>query len=265
MNITYDASAYELLKMFSELESHSSFDRYAPTWTPRLLKIKELLDTYKIPYRIKHYVVPGYEQRYFTNFYVSFNQDSEEDGLLFLAHHDINNERSQNCQDNTASICHLIAMMKTLKNAELSRPIHFAIVDSEEHVNIHCCGSQVLSEDIHKGEFGNIEVCINLELTGLGEHIWVSSFEKFPDNCEPIIKKINAHKVSTPYNDAYVLSMHGVPAMCIGILDDEDIQTATMRTGYPKIWGLCHNMEDTFDKISKEDMKLFHNTLLSLC
>lgn len=260
-----EMSCYELLRIFTEIQSNSSFDRNAPTWTPRLLKIKEILEVFQIPYRIKHFVVPGFENRYFTNFYVSFNQESKEQGLLFLAHHDITNERSQNAQDNTASVCHLISMMNTLKNSELTRPIHFAIVDSEEHVNFHCCGSQVLSEDIHNDEFGNLEVCINLELTGLGEHIWVSSFEKFPDNCEPTINKINAQKVSTPFNDAYVLSLHDVPAMCIGILDDKDIQTAIEKTGYPKIWGLCHNMEDTFDKISKENMETFQNTLLSIC
>lgn len=260
-----EMSCYELLEVFSELRSHSSFDRLAPTWTPRVLKIKEILEVFEIPYRIKHYVVPGFENRYFTNFYISFNQESEEDGLLFLAHHDINNERSQNAQDNTSSVCQLLTMMRDLKDKQITRPIHFAIVDSEEHVNLHCCGSQVLSEDIHNGEFGKLEVCVNLELTGLGKHIWVSAFEKFPDECANIIEKLNAKKVTTPYTDAYVLSMHGVPAMCIGILDDKDIDIATKSLGYPEIWALCHRMEDTYDKISKEDMLEFQNTLIGLC
>ena len=257
-------SAYELLRMFTELQSHSSFDRLAPTWTPRLLKIKELLETFGISYRTKHYVVPGYEGRYFTNFYVSFNQESNEKGLLFLAHHDINNEVSENAQDNTSSVCQLLSMMQKVKTMELNRPIHFALVDSEEHVNFNCCGSQVLSEDIHGGEFGDIELCVNLELTGLGKHIWVSNFEKFSENNTEIIEKLNAQKVRTPYNDAYVLTIHGVPAICIGILDDADIQTATKSMGYPKIWGLCHSMEDTFDKISEDDMTQFQNSIMEL-
>ena len=43
----------------------------------------------------------------------------------------------------------------------------------------------VLSEDIKCGKFGDISACINLELTGLGKHIWVSSFEKFEDISTP--------------------------------------------------------------------------------
>lgn len=260
-----DASAYEMLEMFSKLQSHSSFDRLAPTWTPRLSTIKEILDTLKVKYNVKHYVVPGFEGRYFTNFYISLNTESKENGLLFLAHHDINNPRSENCQDNTSSVCHILEMIKILKDRTLSRPIHFAIVDSEEHVNFNCCGSQVLSEDIHQGNFGNLEVCINLELTGLGSNIWVSSFEKFPDDCEKTIQLLNAHKVRTPFNDAYVLGLHDVPAMCIGILDDNDLEIASNSSGYPKIWSLCHSIEDTFDKISKEDMIKFQQKLLSIC
>jgi hypothetical protein len=53
--------------------------------------------------------------------------------------------------------------------------------------------------------------------------------------------------------------------MCFGILDDRDIEIAISDSGYPHIWGLCHRMEDTFDKISKEDMLTFHQKLLSLC
>lgn len=257
-------SAYELLRMFSELQSHSSFDKFAPTWTPRLLKIKELLESFEIPYKVKHYVVPGYESRYFTNFYVSFNKNSQESGLLFLAHHDINNERSENSQDNTSSICQLFSIMQMIKNKELTRPIHFAFVDSEEHVNFNCCGSQVLSEDIHNGEFGRLELCINLELTGLGKNIWVSNYEKFPESCDTVIEKLNAHRVITPYNDAHVLSLYDVPAICIGILDDDDINTISKKLGYPKIWSLCHSMEDTFDKISEEDMVLFQNSILNI-
>lgn len=261
----FDFTAYEMLEIFSKIQSHSSFDRLAPTWTPRLLKIKDILDTLEIEYTVKHFIVPGFESRYFTNLYVSFNTESTEKGLLFLAHHDINNERSENCQDNTASVCHILEMMKNLKNKTLSRPIHFAIVDSEEHVNFNCCGSQVLAEDIHNGNFGDIEVCVNLELTGLGKHVWVSSFEKFPDSCESTINTLDAIKVRTPFNDAYVLSLHEVPAMCIGILDDRDIEIAMKSHGYPRIWALCHSMEDTFDKISKEDMNVFQDKLIGLC
>lgn len=257
-------TSYEFLKIFSQIQSNSSFDRKAPTWTPRLLKIKEILDYFQIQYKVKHYIVNGFEERYFTNIYISFGTENENKGVLFLAHHDISNERSENCQDNTSSVCHILEMIKNLKDKPLSRPVHFAIVDSEEHVNVHCCGSQVLSEDIHNGLFGELELCVNLELSGLGKNIWVSSFEKFPDICEKYIQSLNAYKVKTPFNDAYVLSLYDVPAMCIGILDDKDIDIAYNQIGYPFIWDLCHSLDDTFDKISKEDMEEFQNKLIEL-
>lgn len=257
-------SSYDILEEFSKISSYSSFDKYAPTWTPRLNKILEILNSSNISHEIKHFKVPGFE-RDFTNIYVSFKKDINEPGILFLAHHDISNEHSENCQDNTASVCHLLEMVLELNDNPPSIPIHIAIVDSEEHVNPYCCGSQVLSEDIKNGNFGEISACINLELTGLGKHIWVSSFERFEDFCDPFIEKLNAHKVQTPYNDAAVLSLHGVPAMCIGILDDRDIEIALNDYGYPHIWGLCHRKEDTFDKISKEDMVIFQQKLLSIC
>ncbi len=257
-------TSYELLEMFSQLQSHSSFDRKAPTWTPRLLKIKEILEFLGIKYEIKHYVVSGYEDRYFTNIYISLGTENDNQSILFLAHHDINNQNSENCQDNTSSVCHILEMIKTLKDKPLNRPVHFALVDSEEHVNLYCCGSQVLSEDIHNGKFGDLEICINLELTGLGKHTWVSTYEKYPKICEKYIQELDAKKVTTPFNDAYVLAIHDVPSMCIGILDDKDLDLALNNTGYPYIWSLCHSFEDTFDKISKEDMTNFQNKLINL-
>ena len=257
-------SSYDILEVFSKISSHSSFDVDAPTWTPRLKKIKEFLDESNIAYEIIHYKVPVYN-RDFTNIYISFSKDLNIPGLIFLAHHDIANKDSENCQDNTASISHLLKLALDLNDNPPPIPIHIAIVDSEEHVNLYCCGSQVLSEDINCGKFGDISACINLELTGLGKHIWVSSFEKFEDICDPYIELFNANKVQTPYNDALVLSLHGIPAMCIGILDDYDIDVALNGYGYPNIWGLCHRMEDTFDKISKEDMDELYFKLLSIC
>jgi hypothetical protein len=114
------------------------------------------------------------------------------------------------------------------------------------------------------GVFGNIQACVNLELTGLGKNIWVSSFESFEEETKEIITALNASPVSTPYNDAAVLCLHGVPAMCIGILPDSEFEIAISGVSYPKTWSLCHSMADTFDKISEEDMNLFLQKLIGL-
>jgi hypothetical protein len=259
---------YRILESLVNVHSFSSFDKEAPTWTPRLLRIKDLLETLNIPYTVRHFDNPSYPNRSFTNFYISFtsvNQDSiSGKGLLFLAHHDISNSSSENCQDNTASVSNLIYMMSELVKKGSNTPVHFAIVDSEEHVNVHCCGSQVLSQDIKAGEFGEIECCINLELTGNGKNIWVSSYDKYKNVKEPIIEKLNAFKTTTPYNDATVLNMHDVPAICIGILPDYDFKNIEYNLGYPQTWALCHSNHDTIDKISSDDMDEFCIKLMGL-
>jgi hypothetical protein len=256
-------SSYQMVEIFSKIESFSSFDRTAPTWTPRLNKIIEILNDIGVSYSVKHFNVSGFERK-FTNIYVSFDTESSDKGIVFVSHHDIVNAKSQNCQDNTASFCNLLRMIIHLKDNKPKIPVHFAIVDTEEHVNPYCCGSQVLSEDIKMGVFGNIQACVNLELTGLGKNIWVSSFESFEEETKEIITALNASPVSTPYNDAAVLCLHGVPAMCIGILPDSEFEIAISGVSYPKTWSLCHSMADTFDKISEEDMNLFLQKLIGL-
>ena len=62
-------SSYDILEEFSKISSYSSFDKYAPTWTPRLNKILEILNSSNISHEIKHFKVPGFE-RDFTNIYV---------------------------------------------------------------------------------------------------------------------------------------------------------------------------------------------------
>lgn len=255
--------SYELLEIFSQIKSFSSFDRNAPTWTPRLNKIVQILDDCEIEYTVKHFNTAGYSKQ-FTNIYVSFSNGTMEPGVLFLAHHDISNAESQNCQDNTASVCNLLKMILHLKDNPPKSSVHFAIVDTEEHVNPYSCGSQVLSEDIKVGLFGNIQACINLELTGLGKNIWVSSFESFEEKTETFRNLLNAFPVNTPYNDAWVLSTHGVPAMCIGILPDNEFTSIVESRSFPSTWGLCHRTSDTIDKISREDMNEFVGKLLGL-
>lgn len=258
---------YQILESLVNVHSFSSFDRTAPTWTPRLIRIKELLESLNIPYRVRHFDNPSYPDRSFTNFYISFGNEEANgnNGLLFLAHHDISNSSSENCQDNTASVSNLIYMMSEIVKNGTNRPVHFAIVDSEEHVNVHCCGSQVLSEDIKQGDFGNIDCCINLELTGNGKNIWVSSHDSNDASVKtPIIEKLNAFRTTTPYNDAAVLNMHGVPAICIGILPDWDFDGLKNKFDYPRTWSLCHSNNDTIDKISSDDMDEFCIKLLNL-
>lgn len=259
--------AYGILDHLSKIHTPSSHAKEAPTWTPRLLAIKDILESSNITYSVEHFRVNGFSgDREFTNIYTTFQGvDPDQPSLVFLAHHDIANPGSQNCQDNTASISHLIKMMLHLNENPPNRTVHIMLVDTEEHVNIRSCGSQVLAEAIKAGRFGPVEFCINLELTGLGQNVWASSYQHDVETAIIHMKALEAKPVGTPFNDAAVLGYHGVPAMCIGILPDDDWNSLMKGQGYPNTWALCHSHKDTIDLISQDDMAVFTNKLLSLC
>lgn len=253
-------NSYEILGHLSKIKTNSSFDENAPLLTPRLEAIIAILDSSKIEYELRHFTVDRFKDRVFTNIYTTFHGQDDEPGIVFLAHHDIANADSENCQDNTASISHLIKMMLEFSKNPPLRTSHVMLVDTEEHVNVMNCGSQLLAEDIKSGKFGTIEVCINLELTGLGKEIWVSSFQSSMNVLEYFINELDATPVRTPFNDAAVIGHHGVPAFCLGTLPTEELNGET----YPYTWSLCHSTEDTYDKISEDDMIAFTEKLIGL-
>lgn len=188
------------------------------------------------------------------------NSSSEEGGIIFLAHHDVNNTESQNCQDNSASVCNLLHLIGELKDKELNMNTYVVFTDREEFGGL---GAQRLSEDIIAGDFGKIDHIINLELTGLGTEIWIDNKRNTHNKpksgtyqmIEDVVGTDKLTAVDTPFSDAVVLRHHQLDAVCIGILPEEEL-------GSKKTWHLCHSPNDTIDKIDGFNMYDFVQILV---
>jgi len=192
----------------------------------------------------------------YVNVYVSFKAEIKTDEtIIFLAHHDIANIDSENCQDNTASVCNLLHLCGILKNTKLTKNVLIAFTDAEEIVSFHSCGAKRLAILSHLGFFGNVTKAINLELTANGTELWVSS-----DDSKKLMYEIqtnhNARRVKTPYNDSVVLEANKMNSVCIGTLTTKEMQVALQRN-FCYTWSLCHKKEDTFDKANAMDMQNF--------
>lgn len=203
----------------------------------------------------------------FVNVYAQFKgDDKENETIVFLAHHDINNPNSENCQDNTASVCNLLHFCELLNTSELKRNIVVAFVDAEEIVSPSKCGAKRLALLINSGIFGNVSKAINLELTANGTELWASA-KRSNELLAEMKDKHDAQIVSTPYNDAFVLENNEIQSVCIGTLTSREMQFVewNMRKkgfGFCHTWALCHREADTFDKSNAGDMKNFVENVL---
>jgi len=209
-----------------------------------------------------------------ANVMVSFkgtNQDLPT--VIFTAHHDIANSRSENCQDNTASVCNLIHLCAELKEhekfGELQQNVVVGFTDCEEAGGR---GMNMLISQIKAGEYGEVESIFCLELTANGTEMWVTGLEEG----SPVANRLSRldqtiPRVSTPYNESSNAKRAGLPAVCIGTLSPSEMAVATGTGGkygwggFPKTWGLCHSMTDTFEhSANQEEMIAFVNMMLGM-
>ncbi|MDP2692774.1 MAG: M28 family peptidase [bacterium] len=203
----------------------------------------------------------------YVNVYAFFKgSNPSNETIVFLAHHDIANIESENCQDNTASVCNLLHLCEILRNTKLNKNVLVAFTDAEEIVSPETCGAKRLAILTRIGMFGNVFKAINLELTANGECLWLSTMRNFPFALE-LSEKYNGQLVETPYNDAFVLELNGLTSVCIGTLTENELYT-TLRNkpNFCRTWGLCHTDFDTISNANAEDMKRFvENILVKMC
>jgi len=211
----------------------------------------------------------NYDRPKLVNIIVRFGSRSGQPAIVFSAHHDIANPDSDNCQDNSASVCNLIHLCAVLKgqaigesaNIIAQRPVIIVFTDKEESGGV---GARRMSGRLLRGDFGDFEYNINLELTGLGKSLWVDT-ENFRYKSKPAsVKKFDDtvgesgyHKVSTPFSDAIIFRRCRIDSVCIGILPEQELTGGTR----PPTWNICHKEEDTIDKCNAEDMSEFVNIL----
>jgi hypothetical protein len=185
--------------------------------------------------------------------------------IVFSAHHDVANVRSENCQDNGASVCNLLRLASLIsQNPNDSQRTLIVFTDCEES---GMRGARRFAEGfvseykrteknpntVEHEIYGEISGVVILELTGHGKEIWTDCTHNQKE--QQLHRKLEAAakktlpKFSTPPSD--VGAFRGkLGALCIGTLKTDDLHTKAT-------WRIIHGMTDTIEGCSEEDMKEF--------
>ncbi len=196
------------------------------------------------------------------------NPNATGPAIVFCAHHDVANVRSENCQDNGASVCNLLRLGTLINKAqEESKRTILLFTDCEES-GAKGAKRFVSNATVERGTgkvthnvYGEIESVINLELTGKGRAIWSDCDSKKQDvilheSLENILGK-TIPKLRTPPSDALTFRKQDFPVLCIGTLPEEDLEDK-------ETWRICHSMKDTISGCNREDMKVFTEFLFNI-
>lgn len=197
------------------------------------------------------------DKNYYYNIEVSFKSKIKtKRTIIFTAHHDVVNVKSQNCQDNTTSVVNLMNFCLFLKECkDLKTNVVVVFTDCEEKGMF---GANRLSDRILKGMFGDVFFVANSELTGVGDTIWCEALQDF--GSEQITTQTNLiSQRSCPPSDSFAFRRNGIKSACFGLLPREEYESV-----FPKTWGLCHSMSDTIDKINEQDMERYVEFLKKL-
>tara|TARA_Y100000389_G_scaffold105415_1_gene102309 strand:- start:1143 stop:2006 length:864 start_codon:yes stop_codon:yes gene_type:complete len=239
--------------------------------TPRLEYIMKSLASMGISYELDVFEAHNGElsnkSNKLANVIVNFESEINNiDTTIFSAHHDIANPKSENCQDNTASVCNLLELCSLLQNTpkeNLKENVIIAFTDCEE---VGGRGMTRLVKNIKEYEEQSVMI-YSLELSANGRNYWIEGVDE--DNemfttLQDSMLEGELNVVSTPYNESMNARRAGLEACCIGILSDTDME-AVKSQGYCGTWGLCHSFNDTFERSANmEDMKHFNETLLRI-
>lgn len=267
--------SYNLLKDFCKKENwnkHSSLQGTTSGLTKRSMWIIEQIKKLGLPSMNVHkFETPKYipTKRTYSSFelrtdktyielpsnYVNIEVDvtntNHDSSIIYVAHHDINNPNSENCQDNSASVCNLLSLAKSLKGKNVGKNVYVVFTDCEEFGGK---GARELANRINEGVFGNVEYVVNLELTARGTNLWNDS--KNFEGESKLLDKLNVEgdfmNVKTPFNDSVILRSSGIDSVCIGTLDDKNTKQVG-ESGYCSDWSMCHKEADTFEATANAD------------
>lgn len=214
--------------------------------TPRVKFLMELLDSEGIKYELdKSHSL----RRNITIYNIILRGTSDK---MVVAHHDVNNCKIDNANDNSCSCINAIMIKK------LRPHINVVLLDGEEFGGI---GSQKVSEQINDGEFGPIKWVLNLELTGKGgENFFVGNYpgplQKY------IISLFNCPVVNTPFNDSVIFRRNDIDSCVINpipILPEGEKSSVVYNGNYLDYSMLfnCHHESDNIASIDPADMKEF--------
>lgn len=213
--------------------------------TPRVHFLMELLDKENIKYELDKFNI-----RNTTCYNLILKGTSNR---MVVAHHDVNNHKTDNANDNSCSVINAIMTKKLIPE------LNVVLLDGEEFGGL---GASRVSEQIKEGYFGTIEWVLNYELTGKGgEYFFIGNY---PGNLTNHIKSLfDCPIVNTPFNDSVIFRRNGIDSVVINPLPpvEDGLETEVeWRDGvyldYEMLFN-CHTNWDTIDTIDPNDMKLF--------
>ena len=223
-------------------------------------QLNEMGVNYKVvPFTFNNYMFAGYGGPKLANVEAFIPAtEKTKSTIIFTAHHDIVNTESENCQDNTASVCNLLDLCSQISRMKKrEKNIYIVFTDGEEFGG---CGASRLCDGIRKGKYGKVEGIIDLEVTACGSKVWVEKRVKDDSHIANKLagfKHYNINYFFTPYNQAMTMRTFGIDAVCIGILPKEEAEGMNNSNAYQRssCWSLCHSILDTFERsANKEDM-----------
>ena len=208
---------------------------------PRAQWICDLLDAKGLEYVVEEYPVVSV-----SGYNIILPGSSNRWGSC---HHDIVNAESDNANDNSCSIINAIALKL------LAPHINVAILDGEEFGG---SGSGYLSYQMRQGHYGVIDWILNLELTGIGGKDFLICTSN-PN--EPLSQRVKTmfkcDQVRVPFNDSVIFRANGFDSIVINPLPRKEGGELDMSILYR-----CHSVEDSVDKISIDDMRIFTKEVL---
>jgi len=271
-------NAFDFLEKYSKVFNHYTASTIQPNpFSNKVMFIIDMLNKAGVKYSLDIFEYNGssvynwengVNEHKLVNIIAEPNSEVVGPATLFVAHHDVANVRSQNCQDNGASVCHLLTMANIInKSKEEYKRTILLFTDSEE---FGARGAKKFANDskvdrdtkvITHNKYGEISRVINLELTGVGKVIWSDcEFKKADCELHSELEEVfggEIIKLKTPPSDVIAFRGCNFPAVCIGTLKEDDVEQKNT-------WRLCHSMGDTLDKCSREDMEDFTKFLLDI-
>lgn len=235
---------YQKIYGFCSVRNEGSIQKNDPVVpTNRVIYLLNLLKSEGIQYELD-----TFPYRSTSGYNIILRGDSDK---MVVAHHDIVNPGTDNANDNSASVINAIMIKKLMPE------VNVVLLDGEEFGG---AGSERVSKQILRGEFGNISWVLNLELSGKGGRYFFIG--DYPGPLSNRIKSLfDCPIVRTPFNDSVIFRKHGIDSCVINPLPPIDEET---RVKWDKDTYLdynllfnCHTPMDTLDTISVDDMKEF--------
>ena len=250
-------SGYRILEeRFLNVRNTSVAVRQTEPISNRVQAIIDFLIDNKIPYHVDIFPLHEESKIELCNIVVNFNEAETDERIIFTAHHDVNNVKSLNILDNTASVANLLSLALNLKCLKLNKRCSIVFTDNEEFGG---SGAEFLANKVKLGEYGNVLGIINSELTGCGE-IWVDKVGEgfISDKLNEIKTDINIHR--TPFNDSFIFRRAGIKSICLGIMPIQEMQILQEHHSC-RYWQYCHQDNDDMLNANENDMQEYVNQL----